>query len=123
MAGNRARRINGEMKKVFSEILQTEIKDSRVSAMTTVVRAEVTNDLSYANISVSVFDTDKMKKSTLIALNHMHGFLRCEIAKRLNLRKVPELRIFEDDSMAYSAKISKIMDEIHVKDDGADDEQ
>ena len=111
MAGNRSRRINGEMKKVFSEILQTEIKDSRVSSMTTVVRAEVTNDLSFANIYVSIFDTDSAKKSTLIALDHMHGFLRCEIAKRLNLRKVPQLRIYEDDSMDYYENIEKLLNE------------
>jgi ribosome-binding factor A len=117
MAGNRSRRINGEMKKVFSEILRSEVKDQRVSVMTSVVRAEVTNDLSYANIYLSIFDTDKMKKSTIIALEHAQGFLRSEVAKRLNLRKVPEIRIFEDDSMEYSAKISKIMDEIGIKDE------
>ncbi len=117
MAGNRGRRINGEMRKVFSEILSTEIKDDRVSVMTSVVRCDVTNDLSYANIYLSIFDTDSMKKSTLIALNHAHGFLRCEIAKRLNLRKVPELRIYEDDSMEYSAKISKLLDDVGAKDD------
>jgi len=117
MAGNRSRRINGEMRKVFSEILSTQIKDSRVSAMTTVVKAEVTNDLSYANIYLSIYDTDKMKKSTFIALDHAHGFLRSEIAKRLNLRKVPELRIFEDDSMEYSAKIAKIIEDIGTKDE------
>jgi ribosome-binding factor A len=116
MAGNRSRRINGEMQKCFADILRTEMKDPRISIMTSVVRAEVTNDLSYANIFVSIYDTDKMKKSTIIALNHAHGFLRSEIAKRLKLRKIPELRIFEDDSMEQSAKIAKIIDDIGVKD-------
>jgi len=117
MAGDRTRRINGEMQKCLADILRTEMKDPRISIMTSIVRVEVTNDLSYAKVFISVYDTDKMKKSTIIALEHAQGFLRTEVGKRLKLRKLPELRIIEDHSMEQSAKISKIIDDIGAKDE------
>ena len=117
MAGDRQRRINGEMQKVLADIIRTEMKDPRISIMTSVVRVDVTNDLSYATAYISVYDTPKMQKSTIIALEHALGFLRTEVGKRLKLRKLPEIRIVEDHSMEQSAKISKILDDIGAKDD------
>ena len=117
MAGNRQRRINGEMQKILADIIRSEMKDPRISIMTSVIRVEVTNDLSYATAYISVYDTEEMQKSTISALEHALGFLRSEVGKRLNLRKTPEFRIVEDHSMEQSDKISKILNDIGVKDE------
>ena len=96
MAGNRQRRINGEMQKILADIIRSEMKDPRISIMTSVLRVDVTNDLSYATAYISVYDTEDMQKSTIAALEHALGFLRTEVGKRMNLRKTPEIRILED---------------------------
>ncbi len=116
MAGERTRRINGEVKRVLAEVIKS-MKDPRISVMTSVVAVEVTNDLSYAKVFISVYDTNEMRASTMEALEHAHGFLRSEVGKHLNLRKTPELRIVEDHSMEQSAKISKILNDIGTPDE------
>ena len=116
MAGDRTRRINGEIQRALAEIIKT-MKDPRISIMTSVVGVETTNDLSYAKVFISVYDTDEMQASTMEALSHAHGFLRTEVGKVLKLRKIPELRIIEDHSMEQSAKISKILNDIGTSDE------
>jgi len=117
MAGNRQRRINGEMQKILADIIRQEMKDPRISVMTSVINVDVTNDLSYATAYISVYDTENMQKSTMTALEHALGFLRSEVGKRMNLRKTPEIRIVQDFSMEQSAKISKILNDIGAKDE------
>jgi len=117
MAGNRQRRINGEMKKILADIIRQEMKDPRISVMTSVINVDVTNDLSYATAYISVYDDEDMQKSTMAALEHALGFLRSEVGKRMNLRKTPEIRIVQDFSMEQSAKISKILNDIGEKDE------
>ncbi len=117
MAGNRQRRINGEMQKILADIIRLEMKDPRISMMTSVLRVDVTNDLSYATAYISVYDNEEMQKSTIKALEHALGFLRSEVGKRLNLRKTPEFRIVLDHSMEQSDKISKILNDIGVRDE------
>ena len=85
--------------------------------MTTVIGVDVTNDLSYAKVFISVYDSDEMRASTMSALQHAQGYLRTEVGRHLNLRKTPELRIIEDHSMEQSAKISKILDDIGAADE------
>ena len=116
MANDRTRRINGEIQRVLAEVIKS-MKDPRISMMTTVLRVDCTNDLSYAKVFVSVYDSEEMQKSTMAALQHAHGYLRTEIGKHLNLRKTPELRLIEDHSMEQSAKISKILNDIGVADE------
>jgi len=116
MANDRTRRINGEIQRVLAEVIKS-MKDPRISMMTTVLHVDCTNDLSYAKVFVSVYDSEEMQKSTMAALQHAHGYLRTEIGKHLNLRKTPELRLIEDHSMEQSAKISKILNDIGVADE------
>lgn len=104
-------RIDEEMKKEISNIISYEIKDPNVTGLISVTRVNVTTDLKYAKVYVSILNA-KNTKATLAGLKKASGFVRTEVAKRINLRTTPEI-IFElDDSMEYGARIDSILKEV-----------
>lgn len=108
---NRMGRIGEEYKKELSQIIDRELKDPSITGMISVTKVKVTNDLKYAKIYISILNS-KDEKATIEGLKKSSGFIRTELAKRINLRNTPEL-IFEiDDSMEYGAKIDSILKEI-----------
>ena len=115
MANYRRGRINDEMQKVMAEILR-EVKDPRVSgAFISVTGADVTPDLKFAKIFYSVLQGDK--KEVKKGLYSSAGFMRRLVAQRLNLRATPELTFVEDDSIAYGAHISSLLNSIAVSEE------
>lgn len=115
MARVRQDRINEEVKKAIAEIVR-EMKDPRISDMTTIMAADVTTDLKLAKVRVSVYDkTDEVRKATVDALNKAAGFIRREIGQRMELRALPQLKFTLDNSSEYSAHISQIIDELNKK--------
>ncbi|MCR5073420.1 MAG: 30S ribosome-binding factor RbfA [Clostridiales bacterium] len=123
MSAIRSDRINEEVKKTLSSIVR-EMKDPRISPMTTLTGAEVTKDLKYAKISVSVYDKDDaVRQGTVDALNHAAGFIAHELGQRMLIRRVPSLKFRLDDSIAYSIHISEILNSLDIKkEDGAEGE-
>lgn len=110
MASYRADRVNEEMTKEMSGILR-ELKDPRVkSGLVTITHCDVSSDLKFAKIYFSVLniDAEEVKKGLVSA----KGFIRREIASRLNLRNTPELTFIPDDSMEKGAKINQILREL-----------
>ncbi len=107
MAKYRQSRINEEMFKEAASIIRT-VKDPRVSgAFVSVTGADVTPDLKYAKIYYSVMQGDK--KAVAQGLRSSAPYIRGQLAKALNLRVTPELTFVEDTSIAYGAKIEKII--------------
>ena len=107
----RLNRINEELKKEISQVINYELKNSNVTGMITVTKAKITPDFKYAKIYVSVLNSKNIHK-TLEGLKESSGFIRSQIAKTINLRITPEL-IFEiDDSLAYGEKIDSILKEL-----------
>ncbi len=105
------KRYNSTFEKEISIILQNEIKDDDIKFVS-VTGVEITNDLSYAKVFITVFDKEK-KDSTMKALNKAKGFIRTELAKRVEIRHTPEIRFVFDESIEYGNKIEKIIDEIN----------
>ena len=87
------------MRREVADILETKLRDPRLGKTVTVTDVEVTHDLSYARIYVTVLGTEAERKSTLEALAHAAGFVRREIGHRLELREVPEIKFHYDDSL------------------------
>jgi len=113
MASYRLNRINEEMLREMSQIIRT-IKDPRVnSGFVTITHCDVSGDLKFAKIYFSVLngDTNEVKKGLISA----KGYIRREIAERLNLRNTPEITFVSDDSMEKGAKISKILNELETE--------
>ena len=107
-------RIDEEYRKEISQIIGYELKNPSVTGMISVTKVKVTNDLKFAKVYVSVLNSKNIK-DTLAGLKKSSGYIRSELAKRVNLRNTPEL-IFElDDSIEYGAKIDSILKEIMPK--------
>lgn len=99
-----------------SKILMLEIKDEDIKFVT-VTDCDTSNDLSYAKIYVTVLEQEK-KEETLKALNKASSFIRSELAKRIDIRNIPELKFYYDESIDYGEKIDKIIDEINEGENG-----
>jgi len=108
MATNRINRINEEVRREISDILR-ELKDPRIPMMTSVVSVNVTQDLRYATVYVSIFGNDEVKKNALAALKNSAGFVRRELGHRLNLRYTPEIIYKADDSIEHGARINELL--------------
>ena len=107
-------RIDEEYRKEISQIIGYELKNPNVTGMISVTKVKVTNDLKFAKVYVSILNS-KNVKDPLAGLKKSSGYIRSELAKRVNLRNTPEL-IFElDDSIEYGAKIDSILKEIMPK--------
>ena len=122
MATFRADRRNEEVKKTISEVIR-EMKDPTISPMTALTEVEVTKDLKYAKVKVSVYDEDEKKRvSSVEALNHAAGFISHELGARMRIRAVPSIKFTLDNSISYSVRISEILNELH-KADGNEPQQ
>ena len=109
-------RINSEVMREISQIIRTELKDPRVSTMTSVTDVNVTTDLKYCTVYVSVLGDKEETDKTLEGLRKAGGFIRYELAHRLNLRNTPELKFVIDNSLEYGMKMDKLIDEVIGKD-------
>ena len=107
----RLNRINEELKKEISHVLTFELKNPNVTGLLSVTRAKITPDLKYAKVSVSILNSKNIKE-TLAGLKKSSGFLRSELAKRINLRNTPELVFELDESLEYGARIDKIINDL-----------
>ncbi len=115
MANYRRGRINDEVQKELSSILR-DVKDPRVSgAFVSVTAVDVTPDLKFAKIYYSALMGDKKELSK--GLKAASGYIRSQIAQRLNLRITPELTFILDDSVAHGAHISKLLNSITFTED------
>ena len=94
-----------------SEMLQRELKDPRIG-FTTVTSVDMSSDLKYARIYVSVMGTPEEQKATMQALTSGRGFIRRELASRLDLRFAPEIQFKLDTTAEYSDRISRLLNEI-----------
>ena len=93
------------------------MKDPRISGgMLSIVRIELTNDISHCKVYVSSLEGMEKAKEAVKVLAKASGFIRHELTTRLEIRKVPELHFIPDDSIEYSAEIQKILLDIEKKD-------
>lgn len=101
-----------EVQRELSEIIRTEIKDPRIHPMTTVVAVDVTPDLKYCKAYVSVLGDEEAAKATLQGLKSAVGYVRRELARRVNLRNTPEITFVLDQSIEYGVHMSHLIDEV-----------
>ena len=105
-------RINGEVQRVLAEIIRGELKDPRISPLTSVVSVEVAPDLKTCKAWISVYGDEDARKATIEGLKSAEGYIRRELAGRINLRNTPEIRFIVDQSIAYGVRMSKLIDEV-----------
>ncbi len=114
-------RVAALIQRELSEIIQRSVKDPRV-AFCTVTQAEVSPDLKYVDVKVSVIGDNAQKEKTLAGLKSAAGFLRREIGKRLTLRYSPELRFAIDESADYLLRIDGLLKSVNSEDEASDNQ-
>lgn len=117
MSGYKIDRITTDVTRVMSEILR-EVKDPRISKLLSIIKVDVSGDLSYAKIYVSAIEGMEKTGESIKGLKSASGFIRRELGRKLELRKVPELRFVADDSIAHSAHISQVIDSFAMDENG-----
>ena len=116
MANYRGGRINEEVRREISNIIQNEIKDPRLTAMVSVTNVKVTKDLRYAKVFVSIFaKNDEEKNNSFVALKNASGYIRKEIGQRINLRYNPQIMFELDESINYGMHIEKLIQKVKEK--------
>ena len=106
-------RVASDLIKELSNIFLTEVKDEDLKNVT-LTYASVTNDLSFAKVYFTTLD-DYKKDKVLKDINNASGYFRSMLAKRLDIRHIPEIRFIYDDSMEYGKKIEEVIKEINEK--------
>lgn len=122
MAGFRMGRTTEDVRRELTAILR-EMKDPRVSdAMISIVRVEVTNDLSYCSVYISSMYGMERSKEAAKALKKAAGYIRKELGSRLKLRHVPAPLFYATDSIEYSANINKLLLDLDIPKEEENDE-
>lgn len=120
-------RINGEVQKELSRIINYEIKDPRIHALTSVTHVMVTSDLKECKAYISVLGDAQAREDTLEGLKSATGYIRRELARSINLRNTPEITFIMDDSIEYAIEMSKKIDTVlgdsHSENDDMDEDE
>ncbi|MDE7367935.1 MAG: 30S ribosome-binding factor RbfA [Lachnospiraceae bacterium] len=115
-------RINSEVQRELSMIIREDIKDPRIHFMTSVTDVQVAPDLKTCKAYISVMGNEEEQQNTLTGLKSAVGYIRRELARRVNLRNTPEITFILDDSIAYGAEMSKKIADLHVENYTSDEE-
>jgi ribosome-binding factor A len=111
MPSRRQIQVADSVQQHMSHLLQRELKDPRIG-FTTVTAVEMSADLRYSRIFVSVLGTPEEQQATMDALASAKGFIRRELASRLDLRFAPDIQFKLDTSAEYSDRISRLLNEL-----------
>lgn len=109
---HRIERVNHLIRQEVSQLLQRQVKDPRLGSFVTVTEVATSPDLKYARVYVSRIGSGDERQETLDGLAAAAGFLRNELARRLELRRIPELRFQWDNSIERGARLLNLIDEI-----------
>ena len=111
MAGVRKERLEELLKREISDIIRREVKDPRIGFVT-VTDAEVSGDLSFARVFVSVLGSEEQQAASLKGLNSATRFIRGEFGQRIKLRQVPEISFRFDKSIQHGARIHELLEQV-----------
>lgn len=110
---SRGRRIADQIQRELSEIIRLELKDPRVNLIT-ITDVEVTQDNAHAKVFFTTFGEAVQQELAVKALEHAAGFLRSTLAKRIQLRTVPQLHFHYDVSVERGMRLSQLIDEANA---------
>lgn len=115
MAINRTDRLNSLLKEVISEVIFREVKNPHVNELLTVTHVEITKDLHYAKVYVSVIGSDQQKKDTIAALQSAAGFIAVNCSKKITIRYFPTLTFKLDESVDKQLRIEMLLHQISAE--------
>lgn len=107
----RQQRVSALVREVVSDLLATRVKDPRIGFIS-VIKVDVSRDLSIAKVYVSVFGSQEDKERTMEGLRSAHGLIRSEVAKVLGMRHAPEIHFELDEGIEHSIRVGKLLNDI-----------
>ncbi len=116
----RSDRLGEIIREEISDILFRQIKDPRINGLCSIVRVDVSDDLRYAKVSVSIMGDETQQKRTLAGLKSAANYIRREIGHRIDLRYVPEMTFVLDKSIEYSIHIDQLIKEFKKENQNID---
>lgn len=111
-APHRAERVSDEIQRRLTDIIRGTLKDPRISFLSSITRVQMSADLRYARVYLSVMGTAQEQEDSIAALKHAAGFLRRELGVDLRLRHTPELHFVLDHSIEEGDHVLRIMREV-----------
>ena len=108
-------RLNNLFVEEISKIINKEIKDEDLKFVA-ITDCKITNDLSFGKVYFTSLNDEK-RDSIISSLNKASGFIRSNLCKNVNIRKMPELSFVYDESIEYGNKIDNIIDSINKESD------
>jgi ribosome-binding factor A len=115
--GVRRERVAEEIHQILSDALISRVEDPRLRLLL-VNRVEVSPDMAYARVFVSVMGSEQDQEAGLRAISRARTFFRSELARRGRLRRIPELTFFADPGVAASLRLQQILDELGLGGEG-----
>ena len=122
MSYQRVDRLSEEVQKEVDDIIRHSLSDPRIDGTYSVTRVEVTRDLRYAKVYVSVLEDEK-RKDLMAALKNAAGFVRRELGRRMQIRYIPEIQFVSDENIAYGVHIAQGLNQVAKGEDRADEGQ
>lgn len=112
MAKKRTARLNSLLKEVISDVIRKDTRNPHINSLMTVTHVEITPDLHYAKVFVSVIGSDAEKQETIQALNSAAGFIAVNASKQVVMRYFPQLTFKLDDSVDQQIRVEMLLQEI-----------
>lgn len=112
MAIQRTDRLNSLLKEVISEVIRRDVRNPHVTELVTVTRVQISKDLHYAKVFISVIGTEQDKAETLAALKSAAGFIAVNASQKVVMRYFPELNFKLDDSVDKHMRIEELLGKI-----------
>jgi ribosome-binding factor A len=112
----RVDRLQDQIKKVVSVIVQKKLNDPQIG-FTTITDVELTRDLQLARVFYSVYGDDKVRQQTAKALRKARGFILRELAREIRIKKLPEVEFHPDDSVSRGLRVQELLDQIESESD------
>ncbi|MBP3348526.1 MAG: 30S ribosome-binding factor RbfA [Clostridia bacterium] len=116
-------RMQQQILEYLGRLIHEEVKDPRVSRLTSIVRVDVAHDLKYARVHVSTLGSPKEQQDAIEGLNSAKGFLRSRLSRIMQTKIAPEIVFVSDTSMEYAAYIQKKLEELNIPKSDAEDEE
>ncbi len=121
MGSHRIDRIEEDIKRNLSDIIR-ELKDPRISSLLSIVRVEVSGDLSYAKVFVSAIEGEEKTAESVKGLKSAEGYIKRELNRAIKLRKIPALTFIADNSIATGAHIARIIEDFEYKKENSNED-
>ena len=112
---HRIERVNNLIRREISELIQQQLRDPRLVDFVTVTEVNTSADLKFAKVFVSCISGKQEEQKTLTVLNSASGFLRTELARKVRLRRIPELSFYWDDSIEHGDHILRLIDQVSAE--------